>query len=62
MILAKTAEVIGTIVDVTQRKRAEAERERLRQWSGLAHTNRVSMMENLQPLWPTTSSSPLLPR
>jgi len=41
----ETAEVIGTIVDVTQRKRAEAERERLRQLeAGLAHTNRVSMM------------------
>jgi len=41
----ETAEVIGTIVDVTERKRAEAERERLRQLeAGLAHTNRVSMM------------------
>jgi PAS domain S-box-containing protein len=41
----ETAEVIGTIVDVTERKRAEAERERLRQLeAALAHTNRVSMM------------------
>jgi PAS domain S-box-containing protein len=44
----ETAEVIGTIVDVTERKRAEAERERLRQLeAGIAHTNRVSMMGEL---------------
>jgi len=41
----ETEEVVGTIVDVTERKRAEAERERLRQLeAALAHTNRVSMM------------------
>ena len=41
----ETAEVVGTIVDVTERKRAEAERERLRQLQAeLAHTNRVSML------------------
>ena len=44
----ETAEVIGTIVDMTERKRAEAERERLRQLeAGIAHTNRVSMMGEL---------------
>ena len=44
----ETAEVIGTIMDVTERKRAEAERERLRQLeAGIAHTNRVSMMGEL---------------
>jgi PAS domain S-box-containing protein len=41
-------EVIGTHVDVTERKRAEEERERLRQLeSDLAHFNRVSMMGEL---------------
>jgi PAS domain S-box-containing protein len=41
----ETAEVVGTIVDVTERKHAETERERLRQLeAALAHTNRVSMM------------------
>jgi PAS domain S-box-containing protein len=41
----ETTEVIGTIMDVTERKRAEAEHERLRQLeANLAHTNRVSMM------------------
>ena len=42
------AEVVGTIVDVTDRKRAEEERERLRQLEAdLAHINRVSMMGEL---------------
>jgi PAS domain S-box-containing protein len=41
-------EVIGTIVDVTERKRAEAEIERLHQLeSDLAQMNRVSMMGEL---------------
>lgn len=40
--------VIGTHVDVTERKRADQERERLRQVEAdLAHINRVSMMGEL---------------
>ena len=39
---------VGTLVDVTDRKRAEAERERLRQLEAdLAHINRVSVMGEL---------------
>jgi len=41
-------EVVGTIMDVTERKRAEQERERLRQLEAdLAHINRVSMLGEL---------------
>ena len=41
-------EMIATHVDVTERKRAEEEHERLRQLeSDLAHVNRVSMMGEL---------------
>jgi PAS domain S-box-containing protein len=41
-------EVVGTVVDITERKRAEEERERLRQLEAdLAHINRVSMMGEL---------------
>src|SRR5262249_61400455 len=41
-------EVVGTQVDVTERKHAEQERERLRQLEAdLAHINRVSMMGEL---------------
>jgi PAS domain S-box-containing protein len=41
-------EVVGTQVDVTERKRAEQERERLRQLQAdLAHTNRVTTMGEL---------------
>jgi PAS domain S-box-containing protein len=41
-------EVVGTHVDVTERKQAEQERERLRQLEAdLAHINRVSMMGEL---------------
>jgi PAS domain S-box-containing protein len=41
-------EVVGTVVDITERKRAEEERERLRQMEiDLAHINRVSMMGEL---------------
>ena len=41
-------EVVGTHVDVTERKRAEEERERLRQLEAdLAHMNRVSTMGEL---------------
>jgi signal transduction histidine kinase len=41
-------EVVGTHVDVTERKRAENERERLQQLQAdLAHINRVSMMGEL---------------
>jgi len=44
----EVAEWVGTEVDVTDRKRAEAERERLRQLEAdLAHMNRVSMMGEL---------------
>jgi PAS domain S-box-containing protein len=39
---------IGSCIDITDRKRAEQERERLRQLEAdLAHTNRVSMMGEL---------------
>jgi PAS domain S-box-containing protein len=38
-------EFVGTVMDVTERKRAEEERERLRQLQGdLAHLNRVTTM------------------
>jgi hypothetical protein len=41
-------EVVSTIVDVTERKRAQEEHERLRQLeSDLAHMNRLSMMGEL---------------
>ena len=38
-------EFVGTVIDVTERKRAEQERERLRQLEAeMAHINRVSML------------------
>jgi PAS domain S-box-containing protein len=41
-------EVVGTVRDVTERKHAEEERERLRQLEAdLAHTNRVTMLGGL---------------
>ncbi len=41
-------EVVGTVRDVTERKRAEEERERLRQLeTDLAHLNRVTMLGEL---------------
>ncbi len=41
-------EVVGTVMDVTERKHAEEERERLRQLEAdLAHTNRVAMLGGL---------------
>jgi PAS domain S-box-containing protein len=41
-------EMIGTTIDVTERKRAEEERERLRQLEAdLAHMNRVTMLGEL---------------
>jgi PAS domain S-box-containing protein len=44
----ETAKVVGTIVDVTERKRAEQERERLHQLeTDLAHVNRLSMLGEL---------------
>ena len=44
----EVTEVVGTHVDVTERKRAEEERERLRKLEAeLAHINRVSMMGEL---------------
>jgi PAS domain S-box-containing protein len=43
-----TGEYVGTTIDVTERKRSEQERERLRQLEAdLAHMNRVSMMGEL---------------
>jgi C4-dicarboxylate-specific signal transduction histidine kinase len=40
--------LVGTVIDMTERKRAEQERERLRQLEAdLAHINRVSMMGEL---------------
>ena len=55
------AEVVGTHVDVTERNRAQEERERLRQLeANLAHMNRLSIMGNWQPRWlmKSTSRSP----
>ena len=44
----EVVEIVGTVVDITERKRAEEERERLRQLEAdLAHINRVSMMGEL---------------
>jgi signal transduction histidine kinase len=44
----EVVEYVGTAVDITERKLAEAERERLRQMeSDLARVNRVSMMGEL---------------
>ena len=41
-------EVVGTHIDITERKRAEQERERLRQLEAdLAHMNRVTMLGEL---------------
>jgi PAS domain S-box-containing protein len=41
-------EVVGTVIDVTERKRAEEERDRLHQLEAeLAHINRMSMMGEL---------------
>jgi PAS domain S-box-containing protein len=41
-------ELVGTVIDMTERKRAEQERERLRQLeSELAHIDRISMMGEL---------------
>jgi len=60
-------EVVGTHVDVTERKRTEEERERLRQLeAGLAHMNRVTMLGELasslaheinQPIAATSTSA-----
>jgi PAS domain S-box-containing protein len=54
VLLAGTAvddtrqEAVVFVIDLTERKRAEAERERLRQLQGdLAHVNRISMMGEL---------------
>jgi PAS domain S-box-containing protein len=45
---AKSLLFIGAVMDITERKRAEEERERLRQLeTDLAHMNRVSMMGEL---------------
>jgi len=47
-------------MDITERKRAEQERERLRQLEvELAHMNRVSLMESWLRPWLTRSSSRL---
>jgi PAS domain S-box-containing protein len=44
----KPGEYVGVTMDITERKRAEEERERLRQLEAdLAHTNRVNMMGEL---------------
>ena len=44
----KLLEIVGTSVEVTERKRAELERERLRKLDAdLAHVNRVSMLGEL---------------
>ena len=44
----EVTEVLGTHIDITERKRAEQERERLRQLEAdLAHMNRVTMLGEL---------------
>jgi len=44
----EVAKLLGTVIDVTERKRAEEERERLRQLEAdLRHVNRVSVMGEL---------------
>src|SRR6202451_939205 len=46
--LGEIIEVVGTVRDVTERKQAEEERERLRQLEAdLAHTNRLTMLGGL---------------
>jgi PAS domain S-box-containing protein len=46
--LGEMGEYVGITMDITERKRAEAERERLRQLeTDLAHINRVNMMGEL---------------
>jgi C4-dicarboxylate-specific signal transduction histidine kinase len=43
-----TGEFVGTVMDITERKRAEEERERLRQLQAeLAHINRVTILGEL---------------
>jgi signal transduction histidine kinase/CheY-like chemotaxis protein len=45
---AESFVLVGALMDITERKRAEEERERMRQLEGdLAHMNRVSMMGEL---------------
>jgi PAS domain S-box-containing protein len=47
-VLGELVEVVGSHIDVTERKRAQEEHERLRQLeSDLAHMNRLSMMGEL---------------
>jgi PAS domain S-box-containing protein len=47
-VRGEVVELVGTVVDITERKRAEEERERLRQLEAdLAHINRVSMLGEL---------------
>ena len=47
-------EFVGTVIDVTERRRAEQERARLRQLEAdLAHVNRVSTLGKWQPRWLT---------
>jgi hypothetical protein len=47
-VLGELVEVVGTTIDVTERRRVQEEHERLRQLeSDLAHMNRVSMMGQL---------------
>jgi PAS domain S-box-containing protein len=44
----EVVQLVGTVIDITDRKRAEIERERLRQLEAdLAHINRVSMLGEL---------------
>ena len=54
-------EVIGTFVDVTERKRAQEEHERLRQLeSDLAHMNRLSIMGELAASLAHEMAQPIL--
>jgi len=56
----EVVEVVGTTVDITERKRTEEERERLRQVEAdLAHINRVNMMGELSASIAHEVSQPL---
>jgi len=51
-------EYVGTVIDITERKRADEERERLRQvQADLAHLSRVTTMGELTHRWRTRSGS-----
>jgi len=52
--VGEIGEYVGITMDITELKRAEEERERLRQLEAdLAHINRVNMLGSSPPHWPT---------